>query len=377
MDVLVIGGTLDFGRVTVRRLLDRGDRVTIYSRGNARPDFWNDVDHIIDDRTDRAGFAANLKGRQFDAVVDNVAYRVEDVRAVVDALRGNVGKYLVSTTVSVYGAPGHSWKWRTARDKPGPPGADEFVDLAANCPIREDSIDLSTVSWDYDPGRDAYAEGKRQMERYLSETPDFPWVVMRIPSVLGPAEPALRFYWYLQRILDGREMILRDGGSGVFRPGFRDDVSGAFVGAIDSPNTANNIYNITGAEIVTLRHFLEVIAAQAGCELNTVSIPGDVVELASDLPYEDWWYDFFSRPSVYVPSIERARCDFGLKTTPLEKWVGETVAWYLENPPKGPPIQEEGVYTTHYELRDKEVELCERWRKEYGDFAASFTGNSR
>ena len=88
------------------------------------------------------------------------------------------------------------------------------------------------------------------------------------------------------------------------------------------------------------------------------------------------WYDFFSRPAVYVPSIEKARCDFGLKTTPLEKWVGETVAWYLENPLKGPAVLEWGVFSTHYDLRDKEVELCRRWRKEYGEFAASFIGTS-
>ena len=365
MNVLMIGGTRDFGKISVRLLLERGDNVTVYSRGNVRPEFWDEVDHIVGDRTDHDQFVENLKGRHFDAVIDNVAYFVEDVKAAEKALKGRTGKYIVSTTVSIYGAPGHALHWRTVGKGPGPRSEDEFVDLDANVPIREESVDLSTVSWEFDPGRDAYAEGKRQMERYLSETSDFPWVVFRIPSVLSGDEPGNRYWWYLQRVLDGREMILRDGGSNVFRPGFRDDIGQAFLDAIQIPETSGEIYNVTGGDIVTLRRFLEVMAKAAGRELNTVSIPGDVAERASDLPWEDWYYDFFSRPQVYVPSIEKARLHFGLKTTPFEEWMGESVAWYMEHPdvPDSP----------HYDRRDDEVALCKRWQEQYGRFVESFT----
>ncbi|MDA1188694.1 MAG: NAD-dependent epimerase/dehydratase family protein [Chloroflexi bacterium] len=364
MNVLFIGGTRDFGRITVKRMLERGDNVTLYTRGNAKPDFWDDVGHIIGDRTDHEQFVKNLKGKKFDAVIDNVAYYVEDVKAAVEALRGNVGKYLVSSTASVYGGPGHAKPRRTLRKPPGPRSQDEFVDLAANAPLREECLDLTTVSWDFDPSRDKYAEGKRQIERLLSETPDFPWVVMRIPTVLGPAEAADRFWFYLQRIQDGREMILRDGGTSVFRPGFRDDVGGAFIDAIGSPRAVNEIYNVTGADIVTLRRFVQIIADKAGKPLNTVSVPGDIIERTTDLPYEDWWYDFMSQPPVYIPSIEKARLHFELKTTPIEDWVGETVAWYTQN--RQPDSK---GYKQH---RDTEVALCKRWRDGYGKFVQGF-----
>ena len=98
MDVLMIGGTRDFGKISVRLLLERGDNVTVYSRGNARPEFWDEVDHIVGDRTDHDQFVENLKGKHFDAVIDNVAYQVEDVKAAVKALKGRTGKYLVSST---------------------------------------------------------------------------------------------------------------------------------------------------------------------------------------------------------------------------------------------------------------------------------------
>ena len=104
----------------------------------------------------------------------------------------------------------------------------------------------------------------------------------------------------------------------MFRPGFRDDVAQASIDAMDSPNTAGQIYNVCQAEIVTLRRFLDVIAGHAGRELNAVSAPGDVLERLSGLPWEDWYYDFFSRPSVFVFSIEKGRLDFDMQCTPME-----------------------------------------------------------
>ena len=139
--------------------------------------------------------------------------------------------------------------------------------------MKEDDVDLTSVLWDYDPQISEYAQGKRQIERYLREDPDFPSVVLRVPATVGPEDPTLRFWWYMQRVLDGREIILRDGGANIFRNGFRDDIAQAFVDALHSPNTANQVYNICQDEIMTLRRFVEVIAQQAGRELNAVAVP--------------------------------------------------------------------------------------------------------
>ena len=88
-----------------------------------------------------------------------------------------------------------------------------------------------------------------------------------------------------------------------------------------------------------------------------------MAERVTDLPYETWWYDFFSRPAVYVASIEKARRHFDLKTTPIADWIGETVRWYMANPTPD---------STGYEHRDVEVALCKRWRDEYGAFEKAF-----
>ena len=75
MNILVIGGTRYMGRIMVQNLLDQGDEVTIFSRGNTQPDWWGQVSHIQGDRNDRDDFRAKLKGLAFDAVVDTQAYQ--------------------------------------------------------------------------------------------------------------------------------------------------------------------------------------------------------------------------------------------------------------------------------------------------------------
>ena len=365
MNVLVIGGTQYFGKVIVRRLLERGDSVTVYSRGNSRPEFWADVAHILGDRTDYDDFRRNLEGKRFDAVIDNLAFRLEDTRAVVEALGDRVGKYLISSSASVYGGRGHALGWYPESDRTKPLRLREYVDLRAHCPVREEDLDLASIDWRYDPEIDPYAQGKRHIERYLHETPDFPSVVLRVPAVLGPEATSLRFWWYLQRIEDEREIVLRDGGSNIFRNGYRDDVAQAFVDAMASPTTANQIYNIAQAEIMTLRRFLQVIAEQAGRKLNAVPVPGDVADALGGLPWAKPYYDSFSHPPSYVMSIEKARRDFNLRSTPVEQWVGTTVEWYR--------TQFDGRNSYGYDRRDDEVEFARWWSREFGRFVQGAT----
>ena len=361
MDVLVIGGTLYFGKVIVRKLLERGDNVTTYSRGNTQPEFWNDVSHILGDRTDYDGFVKNLKDKEFDAVIDNLAFTVEDTQATVRALRGNIGKYLVASTVSIYGGPGHALERETV-DKRG--GRDdflnEFVDLDGCAPMREEDVDFEKVDWVYRDDIDEYGQGKRQIERYLDEIPNFPSVAIRVPATLGPEDPSLRFWWYMQRILDGREIVLRDGGSNIFRNGFRDDVAQAFIDAMDSPKAVNKIYNVAQREVTTLLRFLEVMAGHLRHELNVVPVPGDAAETINNLPWANRRFDPFSRPPVYVMSIEKARRDFDLHSTPMTDWVALTADWYLEN--------HDGTDSAYYDIRDQEVAFARWWRDQYGRF---------
>ena len=115
-----------------------------------------------------------------------------------------------------------------------------------------------------------------------------------------------------------------------------------------------------------MKSFLQIIADAVGMPLNGVDIPGPILEQQSDLPWEDWFYDFFSRPLLYVPSILQAKTDFNMKTTPIKDWVKITVDWYKNN-----DIPD----SNGYEKRDYEINLCRKWQSAYTDFTTQALKN--
>ena len=174
MNILVIGGTGYMGKIMVERLLDRGDRVTVFSRGTIRPGWWSRVSHIPGDRNDAADFNAKLKALSFDAVVDTQAYRWEDVQSAVETLRGNVGRYLLVSTSSVY--------------------LDGKVDFFRHCPYDESAVEWSTLEYTYPEGEDPYAVGKRHCEKWLLAYCNqlgggIPYTIIRIPGGHGTGGP--------------------------------------------------------------------------------------------------------------------------------------------------------------------------------------------
>jgi nucleoside-diphosphate-sugar epimerase len=347
MHVLIIGGTRYFGKNIVKKFLDRGDTVSVLSRGNSRPPFWNDINHITADRSNAIEMVESLANLNFDLVIDNIAFEKSDVEIAVDLFRDRIGKYVVTSSVSVYGGIGHSltpWQSVTNENR----HLHYFAQPNAPIPIQENSIDLSNVSWQLHPGRNPYADHKRQIERFLSETRDFPFTVLRAPIVIGPEEYAGRFWWYLQRILDGRGILLRNGGNTKIRLGYGEDVATAIVDAALSDNTIGKTYNIAQDEIVILRNFVEIIGATAGVETIITGLQADESASAEVIPWNDWRYEPFAWPSNMPMSIERAKADFGLTNVPMKQRIRETVKWHMSS---------ELEDSFGYEFRDAETKL--------------------
>ena len=56
-------------------------------------------------------------------------------------------------------------------------------------------------------------------------------------------------------------------------------------------------------------------------------------------------------------SVEKARRDFNMHSTPMDKWVKQTVDSYTATPPT--------ENSAHYDKRGEEVRLAKWWRTEY------------
>lgn len=328
MRVLVIGGTRYFGKLVVQKFLSRGDEVSVLSRGNSQPEFWNDITHIEVDRDDAEAMAVALGKSDFDLVIDNIGFERTTVEISAELLRGRVGKYVLTSSVSVYGGIGHSetpWQKIT----PANHYLHYFTEPGIPHPIVEDSIELSKVESELRTGINPYSEHKRQIERYLSETLDLPFVVLRAPIVIGPGEYAGRFWWYLQRVLDGRGIVLRNNGQAQVRLGFTEDIADAIVAAALSDNTSGGTYNIGQNELLTLRSFVEMIGESCGEEVRITGVSEVDVKLHPEIPWDDWRYEPFAWPHNVAMSIDRAKADFGLSSARITQRIKETIDWHL------------------------------------------------
>jgi nucleoside-diphosphate-sugar epimerase len=328
MRVLIIGGTKYFGKGIVRRLLDRGDQVTLFTRGNTRPEFWDRVEPIVGDRKEHAAFEGVMAGREFDAVIDQQAYTRGDMESALRAFGNRVGHYVFTSTISVY--------------------HDGYLDFHAHCPMREEDLPLDEIGWNYPEGHEAYAVGKRHCEKVLRAHPEFPATSVRVPPVMGPEDWTLRFWFLVQRVLDGGEFPLPDGGVNILRNIYSEDLAQAFVDIIDHPEaTRGKTYNVAQQEIVTQRLFVEKVAAAAGRTPQLVALPRSLFDRAG-------LRSLFSRPELYIEDTTRAQCDFDFRTTPIDTWIPLSVQWYLANRPEKDSLG--------YDRRAQEIELARWWR---------------
>ncbi|MBT3343843.1 MAG: NAD-dependent epimerase/dehydratase family protein [Gemmatimonadetes bacterium] len=366
MNILLIGGTRYFGRCAVEQLLGAGHKVSIFSRGNVRPPFWNDIEHIKGDREDAAGMVQVLAGREFDGVIDNQCYEREEALSVIEALRGRVGRYVVASTVSVYGEGGHASGRHTLRA----PLTDEerfAVDYRPLEPVRETDLDNANHPWEYRENLSEYGEGKRHVERVMLESPDdWPWITVRVPATLGPLDPSGRFAWWLTRIQDGNPILLPDGGAHATQVGFSEDLARFLIRLLEDGPT-RNIYNYAQRELPTLANWLQVIADAAGKPLNTVAVPSAILQQATELPWEDWSYAPFSYCPL-IMSTAKAEADIGLDfRTSLQEWVQKTVDSYADNP-------DELSAAKHGDHRPAEVTFASRWTNAQESLTNSLTG---
>ena len=335
MDVLMIGGTRFMGRMAVRKLLDQGDRVTIFSRGNVKPDWWDEVEHIQGDRFETEDFAAKLKGKRFDAVIDSQAFGHLDVKNAITAMQGNVGRYLFVSSGAVYG---------TQDDWPGK------IDWFAKSPFKETDVSWDSLDYDNPVDEFSYAAGKRRGEKWLQESSPTPYTIVRIPAMLGEDDNEERPWWWTQRAMDGGPILMPAENRGMFRCLYAADAADAYVKAIKSPRAENQTYHVAAHEIIAIEHFAELVCRTVGHESTLTLVPWESILRHDGLRQNRRWYSRLARPFPYIPDLSKADEEIGFTTTPLETWVRSTVEWYMN--------QYQGEDSAGYEFREAEIALA-------------------
>ena len=100
LDILVLGGTGFIGPHEINYALSRGHKLTMFNRGKTAPDMFPNVENLIGDRN---GDLDALKGRDWDAVIDNSGFYPRHARLTAELLNGHVDTYMFVSSISAYG----------------------------------------------------------------------------------------------------------------------------------------------------------------------------------------------------------------------------------------------------------------------------------
>jgi nucleoside-diphosphate-sugar epimerase len=303
MRVLVIGGTGLISTGITRQLVERGEEVTLYNRGRRAAEIPAGVPRILGDRTQYAAFEAQMADSgPYDAVIDMVAFRPEDVESAIRAFGRRVNQYVFCSTVDVYTKP------------------------AARYPVREDAERQPSPSF-------PYAFHKAQCERLLEAAQAegaFQVTMIRPAWTYGEGGSILHtFGWgsyFLERLRAGKPVIVPGDGTSFWVACHRDDVARAFVGALGNPKAYGAGYHATGEEWLTWDAYHQIVAAALGAPPpKLVHIPTDL--LAQIAPQEaEWCVENFHYNNLFDNSA--ARADLGFRyATFFAEGAGRVIAW--------------------------------------------------
>lgn len=185
LDILVLGGTGFIGPHLVRHAVSRGHRVSIFTRGRHDADLPASVERLIGDRN---GQLDALKGRRWDAVIDDSATNPEWVALSTELLKDSAAAYLFTSSTGVY----YPYLQR---------GLDE------SSPVRYDADDAKD-------GSATFGVAKARCERQARTVFGDRAIVVRPTYIVGPGDTSDRFPYWPVRLARGGE---------VLAPGRRDD----------------------------------------------------------------------------------------------------------------------------------------------------------
>jgi 2'-hydroxyisoflavone reductase len=308
MRILVIGGTQFMGRETVERLVARGHEVSVLHRRDHN-DFGDGVVRNIQaDRGDLDAMARILGSERFEAVLD-FAYDWEhgttaaQVEAAARSCGSELERYVFISSIAAYG---------------------EGLDLREDAPLAPDDFPMP------------YIRHKASSERALfamHRESGFPVTTFRPPFVHGPRQPFYREQFFWDRMLDGRPIILPDGGDAPMQWVFAYDVAEACVRAIEVPEAAGEAFNVGHVEPTTQRSFVEALARTAGVEPTLVPIPRSTIHSeGGQVMGENLYFGEILDLQPLTSVVHKAARVLGIEPTPLDEALQVGFAWYREQP---------------------------------------------
>ena len=304
MKVLFIGGTGVISAACAQRAVELGIELLILNRGRTgvRP-VPAGAELIAADIRDPAAARAALGDREFDAVVDFVAFTPEHVQADIDLFRGRTGQYVFISSASAYQTP---------------PG---------RLPIVE-STPLRNPIWPYSQAKIACED--LLVRAYRDE--GFPATIVRPSHTYDRTSVPYDAGWTLiDRMRRGERVVVHGDGTSLWTLTHSDDFALGFTGLLGLPAAIGESFHITSDEALPWNAIVEQLATAAGAEARIVHVTSDAIHAAD----EEWGQSLLgdkAHSMVFDNGKLRRAVPGYTATIPFARGAREIVAWHDADP---------------------------------------------
>lgn len=337
LSILILGGTRFIGLEMTELALKRGHQVTFFNRGKTNADAFPQIERI---KGDRNGEIDGLKGRKWDAVIDNSGYFPRAVKLTAELLAPSISQYLFVSSISVYP------DFKAPRDESSAVGKlkDETVEKVDN---------------------DTYGPLKALSEQAAEAAMPGRVTVIRPGLIVGPHDSTDRFTYWPARAARGGDMLAPGKPSDGIQIIDGRDLAAFVIDALEKKTTGTfNLVSPPGlftiGDVVTESIRAANALAKPSPAPKAVWAPAPFlaeqkVEGWSDMPV---WLDAKGDEAAFAQTSAARAMKAGLKITPMRQTCHDTLAWHL----KRPAAEREKLKAGIAPEREKEVlaELAKR-----------------
>jgi len=304
--LLFLGGTGNISTACVEQAVEAGHGVTVLNRGRSPSRVRGHVDVVTGERDDGPLLRRVAEGARFDAVVDFLAFRPEQVEIAIEAFGGRVGQYVFISSTSAYEKP------------------------VVRHVITEETP-LRNPFWEYARQKIACEERLWRARRDSG----FPVTVVRpsytygetwIPSGFGGQD-----YTLVARMRAGRPIVCHGDGTSLWVMTAASDFAVGLVGLLGQEGALGEAFHITSDEVLTWQAIYRTIAEAAGARLEMVNVPSSLIaalypERGGSLLGDKAWSVVFDNTKIrrFVPAY-RPRVSFA-------EGMRRSVAWFDGDP---------------------------------------------
>jgi 2'-hydroxyisoflavone reductase len=311
LSLLILGGTRFIGVEMTELALKRGHQVAFFNRGRTNADLFPDIERL---KGDRNGDIDALRGRKWDAVIDNSGYFPRAVKLTAELLAPSVSQYLFVSSISVYP------DFKAPRDETSAVGTlkDETVEKVDN---------------------DTYGPLKALSEKAAEAAMPGRVTVLRPGLIVGPHDSTDRFTYWPARAARGGDMLAPGKPSDDIQVIDSRDLAAFALDAIEkkitgtfnlvSPPGLFTIGDVLNESIRAAKELAKPNPPPRAVWAPAAFLAAQKVEGWSDMPV---WVDAKGDEAAFAGTSAARAIKAGLKITPMRKTCRDTLAWHLTRP---------------------------------------------